>query len=205
MGVAVFAKAPVPGAVKTRLAAHLGAERAAGLHAELARHAVSIAVASGLGPVELWCAPDETHPFFVQCAREFGVALVPQGGGDLGERMGRAFDASFSRGRALVLIGSDCPELDAEALRAAAAALRKYDAAIAPAEDGGYVLIALARPVPRVFAGIAWGESDVMERTRSRLTESRASWKELPASWDVDRPEDYERLRRSGLMREALP
>jgi rSAM/selenodomain-associated transferase 1 len=205
VGVAVFAKAPVPGAVKTRLAALLGPEAAAGLHAELARHAVSTAVESGLGPVELWCAPDETHPFFTRCAREFGVALVRQGDGDLGERMARAFAASHARGRALVVIGADCPELDAQALRAAACALRTHDAAIAPAEDGGYVLIALARPMPRLFADIAWGESDVMERTRERLSESGASCKELPRLWDVDRPDDYERLRRSGLMREALP
>ncbi|HEY4999419.1 MAG TPA: hypothetical protein VII36_09755, partial [Usitatibacter sp.] len=63
MRVAVFAKAPVPGAVKTRLAAILGLDGAAGLHCGLVRHALSVARLSRVGPVELWCAPDETHPF----------------------------------------------------------------------------------------------------------------------------------------------
>ena len=81
--IAVFAKAPVPGAVKTRLSL-LGPEGAAGLHAGLVRHALSTAVQARLGEVELWCAPDETHPFFARCASEFGATLRRQEGADLG-------------------------------------------------------------------------------------------------------------------------
>ena len=183
----------MPGAVKTRLAALLGPDGAAGLQAGLVRHALCAAVGSRVGPVELWCSPDETHPFFAECAREFGVTLKAQEGGDLGERMGRAFAASHARGRALIIIGADCPALDAAVLRSAAAALRSHDAVFAPAEDGGYVLVALSRPAPRLFEAIAWGGSAVMAQTRARLAECRASWKELPALWDIDRPEDYAR------------
>jgi len=202
--VAVFAKAPVPGQVKTRLAEVLGADAAAGLHAGLVRHALATAVASGLGPVELWCAPDERHDFFERCAADFGARLHAQRGADLGARMRFAFDEAFARGEALVVMGADCPALRPGELRAAAAALRAHDVAIVPAEDGGYVLLAMARAVPEIFEGVAWGSPSVMGETRSRLAAAGVAWSELPASWDVDRPEDYERLRREGLLQEVL-
>jgi uncharacterized protein len=204
MRVAVFAKAPVPGAVKTRLAALLGPDGAAGLHSGLVRHALSAATHARIGPVELWCAPDETHPFFERCAREFGVTLERQQGEDLGQRMRHAFDASHARGQALIVIGADCPALDAAALQSAAAALGTHDAVIAPAEDGGYVLVGLARPVPALFETMPWGESAVMAQTRARLAECGVSWRELETLWDVDRPEDFARLQQSGLLREVL-
>ena len=202
--VAVFAKAPVPGQVKTRLAEVLGADAAAGLHAGLVRHALATAVASGLGAVELWCAPDERHDFFERCAAEFGARLHAQRGADLGARMRAAFDEAFARGEALVVIGADCPALKPGDLRAAAAALEAHDVAIVPAEDGGYVLLAMARAVPEIFEGVAWGSPSVMGETRSRLAAAGVAWWELPASWDVDRPEDYERLQREGLLQEVL-
>lgn len=197
--VAVFAKAPVAGEVKTRLVPLLGAEGAARLHAALVRHALRTAAAAG-GKVALWCAPDARHPFFAQCAAEFGVALRVQQGADLGERMLRAFADAAARGEALVLIGADCPALDAGVLRAAAQALASHDAAIVPAEDGGYALIALRRPVPALFEGVPWGAGEVMALTRRRIAAAGLSCREFPALWDVDRPEDYARLRDSGLL-----
>ena len=68
----------------------------------------------------------------------------------------------------------------------------------APAEDGGYVLVGLARPVAPLFEGIVWGGSTVMAQTRERLAASRLAWKELATLWDVDRPEDVARLERAG-------
>ena len=204
MRIAVFAKAPVAGAVKTRLAALLGPEGAAGLHAGLVRHALSTAVQSRVGAVELWCAPDERHPFFERCAEEFGVTLRRQEGADLGERMRRAFDAALGSGSALLIIGSDCPALGAAKLRSAAEALRSHDAVIAPAEDGGYVLVGLSKPAPMLFDGIAWGGSAVMGQTRAKLAQGGVGWKELATFWDVDRPEDYARLQREGMLREVL-
>jgi uncharacterized protein len=196
--IAVFAKAPVPGAVKTRLAALLGAEGAAILHASLVRRALAIATRSLIGPVELWCAPDEGHAFFAACAREYGVALRRQVGVDLGARMHHAaLDAGFP----VVIVGSDCPALPAQSFRDAAQALRAHDAVVTPAEDGGYVLLGLSRSIPGIFDAIAWGAASVMAETRARLAQSGARWKELATSWDVDRPEDYERAQAEGLLR----
>jgi rSAM/selenodomain-associated transferase 1 len=198
--IAVFGKAPVPGAVKTRLAPLLGIDGAAGLHAGLLRHALATAVQSRVGPVDLWCAPDTHHEFFTRCAGAFGVGLERQEGADLGERMKHAADAALSRGEAIVIIGADCPCLDVMHLHDVAAALASHDAVVIPAEDGGYVLIALSRDVPSVFEGIAWGGPAVMAQTRARLEGAGVRAKELPAMWDVDRPEDYARLAREGLL-----
>lgn len=200
--VAVFAKAPVPGEVKTRLAPLLGTEGAALLHAALVRRTLAVAAESGVGRVELWCTPDASHPLFATCAAEFGAALRVQQGADLGQRMRAAFDAALGENAALVLIGCDCPALDAAVLREAATALAAHDAVIAPAEDGGYVLVGLSRPQPALFAGIEWGGSSVMADTRARLERAGARWKELETLWDIDRPEDYARLEREGLLRE---
>jgi uncharacterized protein len=197
--VAVFAKAPQPGAVKTRLAGFLGAEGAAELHARLAAHAVETAVAAAVGPVQLCCAPDTDHPFFATLQRRLGVELVAQRGADLGERMRNAFEPIFASGRRMVLIGSDCPSLEPADLCDAAAALASHDAVFAPAEDGGYVLVALARALP-VFEDMPWSTAQVMALTRERLKAAGARWHELRTLWDVDRPEDLARLQQAGLV-----
>lgn len=202
--VAIFAKAPLAGTVKTRVAPLLGAEAAAVLHARLVRRTLAAVRTSGLAPVSLWCMPDASHPFFADCAKEFGVSLHVQRGENLGERMARAFEALLATGPAL-LVGSDCPALGPEELRAAANLLAGRDAVFQPAEDGGYVMVGLTRMVPGIFDGIQWGGRTVMRDTRNVLASSRADWRELPVLWDVDRPEDYVRLIASGLLERSHP
>lgn len=201
--IAVFARAPVAGAAKTRLIPRLGAEGAARLHAALVRHALVTALAARLGPVTLWGAPDASDGFFRDCEAAFGIALASQTEGDLGARM----LAAFERHCPLLLIGSDCPALEPDHLRAAADALRAgADAVLLPAEDGGYVLIGLKRPVPELFAAMPWGSGEVMARTRRRLTRLGLRWCEPATLWDIDRPEDLDRLdacRRHALGLEA--
>ena len=202
--IAVFAKAPVAGRVKTRLAGELGEEGAARLHAALVRRALRTAIESGMGVTELWCTPDASHAFFKSCAAEFNVPLRVQSGADLGERMRRAIDDSLKGGGRALVIGGDCPALDAQVLREAANALNQCDAVFVPAEDGGYVLVGAAKHIHGLFDDIAWGESSVMQRTRERLIRAGARWRELDPLWDVDRPEDYARMRREGVAPEAV-
>jgi Uncharacterized protein conserved in bacteria len=201
--VAVFAKAPVAGHVKTRLASVLGEAGAAQLHASLVRHALFTATLAGVGRVELWCAPDESHAFFVECAAEIGARLHRQQGGDLGARMSHAFEAAFAAGRRLILLGSDCPALTADDIERAAEALDSHDAVLTPAQDGGYVMIGLSRPVAGLFDGVPWSSASVMEATRERLRAAGARWQEFATLWDVDRPEDYARLQREGLLQDV--
>ncbi len=202
--IAVFAKAPVAGHVKTRLAGELGEEGAAQLHAALVTRALQTAIEAHVGTTELWCTPNASHPFFAACAADFGVALRTQAGRDLGERMAHAVDDAVGRGERVLVIGGDCPALDAGVLRRAARALDDHDAVFVPAEDGGYVLVGAASRVPGLFDGIAWGGDSVMAATRERLARAGARWHELDRLWDVDRPEDYARMCREGLAPEAV-
>lgn len=194
----VFAKAPTPGRVKTRLAPALGEVAAAALYRQLAERTLSTAVAAGLGQVELWCAPGTQDAFFLSCAERHGVGLRAQGEGDLGVRMAHALEFALAEGSPGLLIGSDCPVFTPEYLRDAAAALANGDDAVfGPAEDGGYVLIGLARgPAAPLFQDIAWGSATVMQETRARLARLNWRWRELATLWDVDRPEDLPRLAR---------
>ncbi len=197
VAIAVLARAPVPGLAKTRLIPALGAHGAAVLQERFTARSVATACESAIGPVTLWGTPDITHPAFREIVARHGVALARQPEGDLGERMLAAVAAA--RGPALVL-GTDCPALRAEHLRACAEALRaESDAVAIPAEDGGYVLIGLRRPRAELFHGMVWGVATVMEETRARARAAGLSLVERAPLWDVDLPEDIERCEREGI------
>lgn len=192
--VAVYARAPVPGETKTRLIPALGPGGAAALHARLVRRVLGEAVAAGIGPVELWCAPDTSHPFFAVCAARSGVSLQVQSPGDLGERMAATIASGLQRADAVLLVGSDIPELSAVHLARALEALRGADAVFIPAEDGGYVLVGMRRLHAGLFQGIPWGGPDVMQATRERAAEAGLRHTELEPLWDLDRPEELSRV-----------
>lgn len=184
--------------MKTRLVPLLGETGAARLHARLVERTLRTAVAAGFERIDLYCTPGTSSVFFRKMRKRFGVRLRRQSRGNLGNRMYNA----LRRYPCAVLIGSDCPALRPADLRAAARALREgADAVLAPAEDGGYPLIGLRRISRRLFDGIAWGGPRVLAQTRRRLRALGWVWKELRTLWDVDRPEDVARLRRSRLLR----
>lgn len=188
--VVVFAKAPVPGLAKTRLIPALGAAGAAALAERFLRHTVAEAVAADLGPVVLYTTPDTTHAAFRALAAQHRVALRVQRGGDLGERMARAFDEVLAGSGAALLVGTDAPALTAQVLREAAAGLAADDAVFVPAADGGYALVGLRRPAPALFAGMRWSHPGVMAETRRRLAALALRHAELPTLADVDEPAD---------------
>jgi rSAM/selenodomain-associated transferase 1 len=192
--VIVMAKAPVAGFAKTRLAAALGEERAVAVAERLLLHAVAQAVAAGIGPVDLCCAPDRAHPAFARHAGTAGLQLSDQGAGDLGARMARAFERSLGGGRCALMMGTDAPALDAAMLARAARALADADAVFVPALDGGYALIGLRRPAPSLFADMRWSTPTVMARTRERLASAGLRHIELPAVADIDEAADLVHL-----------
>ena len=205
--VIVFAKAPRPGEVKTRLVPLLGAEGAAALHAKLVKHTLDTVRAASLKDMELHCAPGVDDPFFGYCQGHYGVTLRPQVAGDLGARMHSAFESALATHARALIVGTDCPALTARHLRQAEKALRDgADAVFVPCEDGGYALVGLRRVDAGIFSGISWGSDSVMAETRERLKQLGWNWRELETLWDVDRPEDYQRLVASGFLRgEKLP
>ena len=199
--VIVLARAPTPGAVKTRLVPLLGAEGAAALHARLVKRTLHTARAASFRRVELHATPGMDDPFFRFCAAHYSTALVAQAEGDLGARMLAAFESTLVDCPRALLVGSDCPALSARHLRQADGALRDgADAVFVPCEDGGYALIGLRRVDAHLFDGIEWGGNEVMADTRARLAGLGWHHRELETLWDVDRPEDYQRLVASRLL-----
>lgn len=192
--VIVFAKAPVSGLAKTRLAPALGADGAARLARRLLHHAVGQALAAGLGPVDLCVTPDRHHPDFADLATRPGLTLSDQGDGDLGMRMSAALSRVLAGCAGALLIGTDAPALDAAYLRQAAAALQTHDAVFGPAADGGYALVGLRQPAPELFAEMRWSHPGVMADTRIRLAQAGLRHAELPALHDIDEPADLVHL-----------
>jgi rSAM/selenodomain-associated transferase 1 len=192
----IFAKAPIAGTVKTRLMPAVGAARAMEIHERLVERTLATALAAQtagiVGRIELWCAPSSDHLAFRAWQDRYHVTLATQQGTDLGCRMQHALGTSLARGVPAILIGTDCPPLDVSYLANAVSALDNDDVVFGPAEDGGYVLVGVARAVD-AFSDILWGTESVMAQTRARLRAIPVSWHELPTLWDVDTPNDLVR------------
>ena len=194
--ILVFAKAPEPGLVKTRLIPALGPEGAAALAERLLEHTLKAAASVRSAVLELHGTPDIRHPVFRRLAARYKAVLHAQAGADLGERMAAAMEGALGRRRQVVLIGSDCPLMDAAYLEEAFSTLAVgYDMVLGPAEDGGYVLIGGVRPLPPLlFQGIAWGTEEVLSQTRERIRHLGVQCRELEPRPDLDRSEDLSRI-----------
>lgn len=195
----VMAREPVPGQVKTRLAAALGAAGAARFQAALALDLCERLA----GRFELTVAadPDPGSAFFQDLALRTGAKLVPQGPGDLGARMARALEARLRAGDgAALLIGTDLPALPEAHLAAAARLLTRHALVLGPAADGGYYAVGAARSAlarwgdvcARLFSGIAWGGPSVLHDSLVRAAGADAPLDVAlgPAWYDVDEARD---------------
>lgn len=193
----IFAKAPVPGRVKTRLAATYGRQGAAIIYRKLLRQTLVHAVAAKAAPVELWVSPGRAHPWLAERAHELGIDLRVQPPGDLGQRMQRVLRTTLHRASFAALIGADCAALPPWLLQQAFDRLAcGAQAVLGPAEDGGYVLLGLRRPQPLLFQAMHWSSPGVLAATRKRFRRLGLHWEELPLSFDIDRTTDLRRLRR---------
>lgn len=196
IAVVVFAKAPVNGAVKTRLIPELGIENATGIHSVLTQNTLHSIFTTQLTNVQLWCAPDYKHDFFQYCASRWPLSLHQQKGENLGMRMHHALDTVLGgNSDYVIIVGTDCPEIDEELLQSAIRQLKSgFDIVISPAEDGGYVLMGARRVHPLLFENITWGSENVFEETCKRLNYLGWNWKQIEGRWDVDRPADVLKL-----------
>lgn len=190
--ILLFAKAPTPGTVKTRLIADIGEHAATELHKELVLNALNSITEAALSPVELWCAPDIQHPFFTECQRRFSVPLHCQQGASLGARMHHAL--SQHCGTPTLLMGSDIPSIDAGYLKWGIEALLCGESwVIGPAEDGGYVLIGCCNSDERLFSGVTWGGDQVLAQTMKKAEQCGVSPLLLEPLWDLDNVVDLVR------------
>lgn len=194
----VFARVPILGRVKTRLAASIGDEAALDVHRALLATTLGRAVEASPGELELCIDGDDPHGECAALARASGARLRRQSGDSLGERMDEALTRALGEGCLPVLIGCDAPSVQPADLHAAFEALAQADAVFAPAEDGGYALVGCRRPIAEAFRAIDWGSPTVMGDTRSRLVEAGIDWRELRTVWDVDDAEDLRRWQAAG-------
>lgn len=191
----IFAKAPMPGQTMTRLIPEIGVTGAVNLHRTFVLHTLQTATKTRFDSIQLWCTPSPNHPFILECTRIFDISLHTQQGADLGERMKHAFDTALQQSKSVILIGTDCPTLTVDTLENAADILfQGMDSVVAPAMDGGYVLLGLTHSSPDLFDMVPWGKDTVMQITRERLKKLGWNWHELAEHRDIDRPEDLDYL-----------
>ncbi len=213
--LAIFARVPVRGQVKTRLEPVLGVEGAYAAHLELVQDCLGrLAHVSGL-VTTLWL-DGPPNALAQDWSDRFGVALAIQPTGDLGDRMQAALARALSRGRAGLVVGTDCPTIDAAYVRRAIQCLAQHDLVFAPAEDGGYGLVGLAASSQSIlsglFANVRWSTAQALSDTLANVLAGRAQDGStpvmcsrialLPTIWDVDQPDDW--LRYAALRQQRI-
>jgi uncharacterized protein len=185
----IMTKYPEPGQTKTRLIPALGAIGAANVHRQLGCH--TIAQVQAFNPEIRYAGGSES--LMQQWLGDF--QFVPQGTGDLGDRMSQAFAQGFQSGcDRIVMIGTDCPAIDSPLIQTAFAILLKNDLVLGPASDGGYYLIGLRSDYPSLFDGIIWSTETVLSETLTIADHHQISYELLPMLSDIDRPEDLRLL-----------
>ncbi|MDH3225177.1 MAG: TIGR04283 family arsenosugar biosynthesis glycosyltransferase [Gemmatimonadota bacterium] len=183
--VLLFAKAPRPGLVKTRLARDIGEVGALRVYRHLVRQTVREASATG-ARVVLCYAPEDGRPELEALAAPHRLEFVHQGPGDLGARMERTLRAALGHGGTALVVGTDVPALNSEILTRAHRALEEVDLVLGPALDGGYYLLGLKRPAPALFHDMTWSTSQVLSETRDRALGEGLAVMELEPLKDVD-------------------
>ena len=206
--IVVMTRFPEPGRTKTRLIPALGADPAAALHRCLIVQTLDVVchwAEAHHCDVEVRYAGGDESQFVAQFGPQ--ARYAPQSEGALGERMNSAVEAAFfERAKRVVVIGTDCPELEALHLSQAFEQLTHRDVVIGPATDGGYYLLGMRRHLPTLFENIAWSTETVLQQTLERSAETSVTVGQLPPLSDVDYAEDLVQCRcLEDQFRDVLP
>ena len=185
----IFAKAPVPGQVKTRLAADIGEEQACEVYQSLLLNTVKNTVGS-CWETELWCAPDRSDPFLQALGQRYSIALEPQSHGNIGERMLFALQQGQHKAGKVVLIGTDCPVITSAYITAAFNALDASDVVFGPVEDGGYILVGCRNTHLSMFDDVRWSSATTLSDNISAISHCDLGYELLPMLWDLDTAKD---------------
>ncbi len=196
IAVVILAKAPLLGQVKTRLIPALGPQGARDLAQKLLEETGAL-VGTVEGIARLVAVSPATRLEMVRPLVPASFRLIPQTEGDLGVRLAHVFRELFAEGfDGVIVLGADHPALPKAYLEQAVAALhaKTTQVVLGPTEDGGYYLIGLTQPRPELFQSIPWGSAQVFEATLQRANRRGLSVHRLPHWFDVDRPEDLDRM-----------
>lgn len=191
-----FAKQPKLGHVKTRMQPVLSPEQSVKLHIKLIRHTWQQIQSLQSDEIEVRMALDseDIHPAMDDLFTDTNRQTLLQQGADLGQRMCHAIEQGLKDYQAVLIVGSDCPAITSHSINEALLALEYADHVFIPAEDGGYVLIGAGKVFPAIFTEIPWGTDEVLSTTKKRLDLAKEKAIFLDSLWDIDRPEDYQRL-----------
>ncbi|MBL4584525.1 MAG: TIGR04282 family arsenosugar biosynthesis glycosyltransferase [Pseudomonadales bacterium] len=182
------------GFAKTRLSPVLGDEGAAALAAQLLTRTVKQAITANIGTVELCVTPDPNLPEWKHLELPANIVWEKQGEGDLGEKMSGAAQRVLEQDQSVLIIGTDCPMLDADMLKLAVQKLSQADVCLGPVSDGGYALLGLNRFDTSLFTDIPWSTDQVAQLTREKISALNWTLKELPILHDIDEPDDLKWL-----------
>lgn len=189
----IFAREPVLGRVKTRLAAGIGAEAALAAYRELLA-LTAAAVAGARVPATVWLAEAPAPPAAPTLPRPEWPGLpwrVQPATSSLGKRMAHAFSEAFGAGAGrVVIIGTDCPGLSDALLRQAFELLASHDLVVGPATDGGYYLLGLNKLIPTLFENKSWSTATVLPDTLADAAHLGLRVAQLPPLTDVDSAAD---------------
>ena len=191
--IVIFAKAPIPGQVKTRLCPPLTPDEAASLHGSMVMDIAEQSREIRSLDRFLACTPSLDHAFFQTLAIRYRLTLCEQVGDDLGERMDHALTESLKRGYQYALvIGTDIPALSPETYKKAVSLLKTQDIVLGPTHDGGYYLIGLKRPTPEIFTDISWSTGNVCALTQEKAQVLGRTVGLLDFECDIDTFEDIQ-------------
>ncbi|MEQ9624941.1 TIGR04282 family arsenosugar biosynthesis glycosyltransferase [Coleofasciculus chthonoplastes] len=191
----IFTRYPEPGKTKTRMIPALGEKGAAKLQRQMTENTLAKAKKlQAFHPVSVEIHFAGGNQQLMQAWLGADVIYYQQSEGDLGKRMASAFEKSFAAGMTgVVIIGTDCPDLNPQIMAEAFKFLETQDLVLGPAQDGGYYLIGLRRLIPELFVGIHWGTSQVRQQTVEIADNLGLAIASLPILHDIDRPEDLGR------------
>ena len=191
--VICLCKHPEATRVKTRLSAKLGPVRAAEIYRITLEHTLRNICGGHEFKTALYCHPDTGHPFLSHCRNKYHIPLYNQEGDDLGTRMFNAINQCLSTSRPVILIGSDCLEINKNYINDAFQTLETgHEIVLGPTLDGGYALIGIKKQINElIFNGITWSTNSVLRQTKAKI--ERLGWPLacMPPIRDIDTPSDY--------------
>ncbi|HHT9116310.1 MAG: TIGR04282 family arsenosugar biosynthesis glycosyltransferase [Planctomycetes bacterium] len=208
--VIIFLKYPEPGKVKTRLAKDIGNEKACAIYKLLAENVIKNILTKNPGTydVHIFFTPADKEneiknwlKSIIDNERAFHIQYSPQKGNTLGERMSNAFQQTLQRKdcKRCIIIGTDCPEIDATMIESVFEILKEKDIVIGPCKDGGYYLLGMSGPVPvsfkqgfvpELFEDIDWSTDRVFIQTMEKIQKNNLSCGILKTLVDIDTIED---------------
>ncbi len=204
-GLIIFARDPLPGRVKTRLAASVGDRAAADIYKEMLQEVLkTVRQLSSVETVVYWAAAEESLPFL---AERYRLPSRRQSQGDLGQRMLAAFGEMFAGGcRLCCIIGSDAPDLPQSYIQDAYHMLaeQRTDVVLGPSRDGGYYLLGMRKVWPQIFADIPWSSAEVLPQTLAAARDSGLTAALLPEWQDIDTVEDLREFQERNRLKLSL-